>query len=205
MLISEGLFVARDRSDMADLTRLAAEARATIHVIKPGQNAFDIEERAAPGISTFYDDSLLSEGLEQMAGQTRGTMTTIAGSAQNAFDRLGRELSGYYLIGFEPTDADRTGRERRIRDESSRAVSVQARPTSSFVATPAPMPAAHRSAGGGLSPTDHQKGWGAAADRGCRCAWQLYRRTTPVRQRSASIGCEIGDTRPMKWNGRSAS
>src|SRR5204863_1790739 len=51
VMISEGLFVARDRTSMTELTRRAAEARATIHIIRPGQNAFDIEDRGAPGLS----------------------------------------------------------------------------------------------------------------------------------------------------------
>jgi VWFA-related protein len=130
VMISEGLFVARDRSSMTELTRRAAEARATIHVIRPGREAFDIEERASPGLSAFFDDSLMTEGLDQVAGQTRGTMTQIGGSPQAAFDRLGRELSGYYLIGFEPTDDDRTGKERRIRVQvRPRGLTVRARPT----------------------------------------------------------------------------
>ncbi|MEO8681916.1 MAG: VWA domain-containing protein, partial [Vicinamibacterales bacterium] len=130
VMISEGLFVARDRTSMTELTRRAAEARATIHIIRPGQAAFDIEDRAAPGVSAFYDDSLMTEGLDQIAGQTRGTMTQIGGSPQSAFDRLGRELSGYYLLGFEPTDADRTGKERRIRVQiKPRGLTVRARPT----------------------------------------------------------------------------
>ncbi len=57
----------------------------------------------------------MSEGLEQVAGQTRGSMSVVNGDGKIAFDRLGRELSGYYLLGFEPTEADRTGRERRIK------------------------------------------------------------------------------------------
>ncbi len=130
VMISEGLFVARDRTNMSEIGRRAAEARATIHVIRPGQTYFDIEDSSAPGVSRFYDDGLLSEGLEQLAAQTRGSMSTVTGSAQNAFDRLGRELSGYYLLGFEPTDADRTGKERRIRVHvKTRSLIVRARPT----------------------------------------------------------------------------
>ena len=130
VMISEGLFVARDRQNMAEIGRRAAEARATIHVIRPGQAYFDMDDSSAPGVSRFYDDGLLSEGLEQLAGQTRGTMATVGGSAENAFDRLGRELSGYYLLGFEPTEADRTGKERRIRVQvRPRGLTVRARPT----------------------------------------------------------------------------
>ena len=130
VMISEGLFVARDRSSMSEITRRAAEARATLHIIRPGQSFFDVEETQAPGLSRFYDDGLLREGLEQLAGLTRGTMTQVAASPESIFDRLGRELSGYYLIGFEPSDADRTGKERRIRVQVKRRdLVVRARPT----------------------------------------------------------------------------
>lgn len=130
VLISEGLFVARERQDMSGIARRAAEARATIHVVRPGQAYFDIEEQSSSHVARFFDDGLLGEGLEQLAGQTRGSMTTVGASAASAFDRLGRELSGYYLLGFEPTDADRTGRERRIRvSVRPRGLTVRARPT----------------------------------------------------------------------------
>ena len=131
VMISEGMFVARDRQNMAELGRRAAEARATIHIIRPGQSFFDIEDRGLPSTnSRFFDDALMSEGLEQVAAQTRGSMTPITGDGKIAFDRLGRELSGYYLIGFEPTDADRTGKERRIKVEvKPRGLTVRARPT----------------------------------------------------------------------------
>ena len=130
VMISEGMFVARDRNNMREIGRRAAEARATIHVMRPGQSYFDIEDSSAPGVSRFFDDGLLTEGLEQLAGQTRGTISTINASAANAFDRLGRELSGYYLLGFEPTDADRRGKEHRIKVAvKPRGLTVRARPT----------------------------------------------------------------------------
>jgi VWFA-related protein len=131
VMMSEGMFVARDRSSMTTLGRLAAAARATIHVIRPSQQFFDLEDRAPGGSSTrFFDDGLMSEGLEQVAGQTRGSMSVVNGDGKIAFDRLGRELSGYYLLGFEPTEADRTGRERRIKvSVKTRALTVRARPT----------------------------------------------------------------------------
>ena len=131
VMISEGMFVARDRASMTSLGRLAAEARATIHVIRPSQQFFDIADRGPGGTSSrFYDDGLMSEGLEQVAGQTRGSLSTVTGDGTIAFDRLGRELSGYYLLGFEPTEADRTGRERRIKvSVKPRGLTVRSRPT----------------------------------------------------------------------------
>ena len=130
VMISEGMFVARDRNNMREIGRRAAEARATIHVIRPGQSYFDVDDSSAPGVSRFFDDGLLSEGLEQLAEQTRGTLATVNASANSAFDRLGRELSGYYLLGFEPTEADRRGKEHRIRVQvKPRGLTVRARPT----------------------------------------------------------------------------
>jgi VWFA-related protein len=131
VLMSEGMFVARDRQSMTMLGRLAAEARATIHVIRPSQQFFDVEDRSPGGsASRFFDDGLMSEGLEQVAGQTRGSYSNVTGDGRIAFDRLGRELSGYYLLGFEPTEADRTGRERRIKvSVKPRGLTVRARPT----------------------------------------------------------------------------
>ena len=131
VLLSEGMFVARDRANMTALGRLAAEARSTIHVIRPSQQFFDIEDRApGGGMSRFFDDGLMSEGLEQVAGATRGSMSVVNGDGKIAFDRLGRELSGYYLLGFEPNEADRTGRERRIKvSVKTRGLTVRARPT----------------------------------------------------------------------------
>jgi len=130
VMISEGMFVARDRQNMREIGRKAAEARATIHIIRPGQSYFDVDDNAAPGVSRFFDDGLLSEGLEQLAAQTRGTLATVSGSANTAFDRLGRELAGYYLLGFEPSDGDRRGKEHRIRVQvKPRGLTVRARPT----------------------------------------------------------------------------
>jgi VWFA-related protein len=151
VMISEGMFVARDRQSMSELGRRAAEARATIHIIRPGQSMFEIEDRAAPNATgRFFDDSLMSEGLEQVAAQTRGSMVTVQSNSTTAFDRLGRELSGFYLIGFEPTEADRTGKERRIKVEvKTRGLTVRARPT--FVIRSA---AAETAAMTALTPTE---------------------------------------------------
>ena len=205
VMISEGLFVARDRTSMAELTRRAAEARTTIHMIRPGQNAFDVEDRAAPGISAFYDDSLMSEGLEQIAGQTRGTMTQIGGSPQGVFDRLGRELSGYYLVGFEPTDADRTGKERRIRVQvKPRGLTVRARPTfvirdDAAAATTATRAPATDGAGATAVATEHIKQLLLAPlpTRGLPMRVSTYTATdTGSSKIRVVISAEVGDDAP---------
>ena len=199
VLISEGMFVARDRSEHDALGRLAAEARATIHVMRPSQQFFDVEDRApGGGMTRFFDDGLMSEGLEQVAGQTRGSMSVINGDGQIAFDRLGRELSGYYLLGFEPTEADRTGRERRIKvSVKTRGLTVRARPT--FV-----IPAANAAAAEKTMTPMQQLGEvlqiAAAGARPADARRQLFgdRRQRQIR---VVITAEIGDpaTTPAEW------
>ena len=50
-----------------------------------------------------------------MAGATRGTVFRQVGSDPKPFERIARELSGYYLLAFEASDGDRDGRPHRIR------------------------------------------------------------------------------------------
>ena len=132
VMISEGLFLGRMPAAMADVSRKAAEARVTLHVVRPSSSLMgDASRASAPGLAFTMDDYLMRDGLEQLAAQTRGRMLQIsAGTGAGAFERLNRELSGYYLIGFEPTEADRTGRQRRIRLQVRRkGLTVRARPT----------------------------------------------------------------------------
>ncbi len=133
VMISEGLFLGRSPLSLVDVSRRAAEARVTLHIVRPAQSMMMDASRATPGGSRSFglDDYLMRDGLEQLAGQTRGRLLQIAaGTGAGVFERLSRELSGYYLLGFEPTDADRTGRQRRIRVQvRRRGVTVRARPT----------------------------------------------------------------------------
>jgi VWFA-related protein len=200
VMISEGMFVARDRQSMTELGRRAAEARATIHIIRPGQSFFDIEDRGLPSTnSRFFDDALMSEGLEQVAAQTRGSMAPVIGDGKIAFDRLGRELSGYYLIGFEPTDADRTGKERRIKVEvKTRGLTVRARPT--FVIRNAAADTATRSA---LTPMQ-QLGEVLKSPlpvRGLPMRVATYSSVDASNKIRVVIAAEVGDpaTTPAEW------
>lgn len=132
VLMSEGLFVGRSPLRLADVSRRAAEARVTLHIVRPAQSMMaDASHAVASGQHFSMDDALMREGLEQLAGQTRGRLLQVAaGTGAGVFASLSRELSGYYLIGFEPTDEDRTGRDRRIRVQvRRRGLAVRARPT----------------------------------------------------------------------------
>jgi VWFA-related protein len=151
IMISEGLFLGRAPVSVADLSRRAAEARVTLHIVRPQPSLMTDASRAtAPGLSYSLDDYMMRDGLEQLAGQTRGRLLQIsAGTGAGIFERLNRELSGYYLIGFEPTAADRTGRQRRIKIQVRRkGLTVRARPTFALI-----REATLASAGGGVVDT----------------------------------------------------
>ncbi len=151
IMISEGLFLGRVPVTISDLSRRAAEARATLHIVRPQSSMMGDASRAnAPGLAYSLDDYLMRDGLEQLAGQTRGRLLQIsAGTGAGIFERLNRELSGYYLIGFEPTQGDRTGRQRRIKIQVRRkGLTVRSRPTFALS-----REAALASAGGGVVDT----------------------------------------------------
>src|SRR5690606_32444792 len=155
IMISEGLFIGRSPIGLVDVSRRAAEARVTLHIVRPASSMMMDASRSAPGGMRMFsfDDSLMRDGLEQLAGQTRGRMVQIAaGTGAGIFERLGRELSGYYLLGFEPTEEDRAGREGRIRVRGRRrGVTVRARPA---FALPEAGALAADAAGGGAVERD---------------------------------------------------
>ena len=68
--------------------------------------------------SQTADRTVLKHGLDQLAAQARGEVFRIFGDADFAFQRLGRELSGYYLLSFEP-ERRRPRRQRLTRSRST--------------------------------------------------------------------------------------
>jgi VWFA-related protein len=113
VLVSEGLVVERV-SDVAWLGPAAAKSQTTIQVLhleSPTADASVAREPISPG----RDRALGRDGLELIAGVTRGSVFPVASSADNAFARLALELSGYYLLSFEPEAADRDGKLHKIK------------------------------------------------------------------------------------------
>jgi VWFA-related protein len=136
ILISEGLYVGRDRNDLTHLAELAAKARTSFYVVQPDESMFDVDSPRTLG--GFSQETIVAEGLEQLAGLTRGSYHKVAAGASGVFDRITRELSGYYLLSFEPTAADRASRDRRIRVEvGRRGLIVRARATYALADTAA--------------------------------------------------------------------
>ena len=111
--VSEGLVLERP-GDSAWLGPAAARGQVTIYSLPLevfGSDASTAREPATPA----RDKALAHEGLAVIAGSTRGAVFPLTGNGDNAFARLALELSGYYLLSFEPESGDRDGRPHKIK------------------------------------------------------------------------------------------
>jgi VWFA-related protein len=129
VLISEGLFFDRSSPPLSTIAALAAAARVSMNIVRPSRDWYDGSTKGSSS-NNVEDDRLVRQGLEQLAGELRGGYYTAMGDGSAAFDRISAELAGYYLLAFEPTAEDRTGRERRIKVEvGRRGVTLRSRST----------------------------------------------------------------------------
>jgi VWFA-related protein len=104
-----------------DIGRNAAEANSQIyavHVDSGYLRAFSAETRKADKVPVdrSRDDSVGWRLLDQFAGASGGTLIRdLVGDGQIGFDQVLRETSAYYLLGVEPTDADRDGHTHELK------------------------------------------------------------------------------------------
>jgi VWFA-related protein len=113
VLLSEGMILDPRLVDVSNLAAAAKEARVAIYVLQMEVPIFEAsQDRVSP--TQVRDTHLRGDGLERLAGATRGAVFRLVGSDPAPFDRIADELSGYYLLAFEATDADRDGRVHRI-------------------------------------------------------------------------------------------
>lgn len=138
VLLSEGLIAEPQLFDLSALGAAAHAARVTIYVLQLDTPLNDASEsRTSP--TQNADRQVRADGLSRLAGAARGALFTLVGSDPQPFRRILRETSGYYLVAFEVTDADRDGRRRRIAVKTRTAdATVRAR-TSFTVPPPANM------------------------------------------------------------------
>jgi VWFA-related protein len=131
LLITEGMTDVEGLGALRDLAARAAAARVSLYVLRlDAGGAFADVERARPNPSAFEDADLRRRGMDALASLARGAVFNVVGSAEGVFDRIARELTGYYLLGFEPEAGDRDGREHSIRVQvAGRSLTVRARGT----------------------------------------------------------------------------
>lgn len=126
--LSEALVIDQDRSDLAWVGPLAAKGQIALHVLRidpPGSDASSPRR----SFNRTEDIALAEEGLAMLAGLARGSLFRVIGNADNVFNRLALEMSGYYLLGFEPDPGDRDGKPHKIKIEvpGKRGLDVRAR------------------------------------------------------------------------------
>jgi VWFA-related protein len=129
VLLSEGLVAEPQLVDLTALGAAAQAARVTIYVLQLETPVFEAaDSTVSPTLDA--DQRVRSDGLARLAGSARGALFRLVGSDPFPFQRIARELSGYYLLGFEGAAEDRDGRAHRVEVSSWRSnVTIRARPT----------------------------------------------------------------------------
>lgn len=127
VLVSEALVIEGDRAATANLSRAVSAAHATIYALKPEPSDSDASQARAPQ-GRARDRAVREEGLSAVARIGGGEVFRIIADPDFAFDRLASELSGYYLLGFEPEAEDRDGKPHAIAVKVGRGdVAVRSR------------------------------------------------------------------------------
>ncbi len=119
-----------DREQHTMITTLASEAaaaRASFYTLYVPNTVGSASRRMIT--STPANDSYLHSGpLDTLASMTGGASYRAEVGAEGVFDRLGRELSGFYRIGVEKDTTDSDAKGRRMKVQVTRSgVTVRAR------------------------------------------------------------------------------
>jgi VWFA-related protein len=120
VLVSGGVVLERDDSPSLRLAEEAAAADVSIYVLhleRPGVDA----SVARPSPTLTQDLALGRQGLEIVAGRTRGEVFNVPTSGEFALARIASETAGYYLLGVDAEEADRNGKGHQVRVELSSA------------------------------------------------------------------------------------
>lgn len=129
VLLSEGLVAEPQLFDFEEIAQAAERARVVLYVLQLDIPLAEAAE-ARPSPSEQPDRQLRADGLSRLAGAARGELFTLVGADPAPFARILTELSGYYLLAFEPRESDRDGRPHRLRVAvRRRGVTVRSRPS----------------------------------------------------------------------------
>ena len=141
VLISEGL-ATESPAESRRLAEAAAQAQVTLFVLLLDSSSVDAAYRKEQ-LATPEEREIEAASLYDLAGMTRGAVLPVIGSADGPFQRIARELMGYYLVGFEPLADDRDGKQHSIRVKVKRGgVSVRWRSVLNIpAAAPSPQQA----------------------------------------------------------------
>ena len=105
-------------NDLFRVRSLAAEAQTSVHVVLLDQplDASRSSYTLRDPLLTTFDRAREELGLGLLADYTGGTVNRVRveNDAENAFETIGKEMAGYYLLGVEPLDDDLDGKQHDI-------------------------------------------------------------------------------------------
>jgi VWFA-related protein len=122
VLISEG-FTLTEPAAINELGGLAAAARTSVYAMRLEGPIFSAADSRMP-MDPMGDRLAMGQGLEMLAGVTRGALFTVTGTGAALFEQIEAELSGYYLLGVESDPRDRDGKPHPIRVDVPRRGAV---------------------------------------------------------------------------------
>ena len=94
--------------------------RAHVYSIRM-EDANDIGRQKAAQPQLNQEDQMMRRyGLETLTAAAGGALFNLTGTGGAVFDRLGAELSGYYLLGLDADARDRDGKPHPIRVDVAR-------------------------------------------------------------------------------------
>jgi hypothetical protein len=124
------------RPDISGLAKIVGEAAAaanttlyTLHLDRTYMNTFSAEASRIDRLEITREQAVISRWLDEFSGASGGAlMRVLVGDGEQAFDRLLRETSAYYLLAVEPAEADRDGKPRELRVRvNGRGMTVRSR------------------------------------------------------------------------------
>jgi VWFA-related protein len=126
------------RPNVGDQARVLGEQAArsnttiyALHIDHSLLQSFSAETRHSDKqpVSRERESVMLGRMLDQFAGASGGALLRVlVGSGEGMLDRVLRETSAYYLLGVEPTNADRDGHTHSLRVKvDQRGVTVRSR------------------------------------------------------------------------------
>jgi len=129
VLISGGwpLEMRESSSELVPIAEVAADARVTIFTLFAASSGGGAD-RGTISTTPLADQAVKRGPLQTISGMTGGTSYRADIGAGAVFERIARELSGYYRLGVEQDRVDFDGKSRPLKVQvARRGVTVRAR------------------------------------------------------------------------------
>jgi VWFA-related protein len=115
--VSGSLPTSRDcRLEFEALRDSAESISARVFAIQPATVQDDVGNR----FSRPPDPTSQPDGLGDLASVTGGELFLPSGRAYGIFERIKRQMSGRFILAFEPLASERDGKPRRLKIETSK-------------------------------------------------------------------------------------